>query len=45
MGPVAASLVYLAIQLRQSAKTTRAEMLQQHSLSLQSDLIALGRDS
>jgi hypothetical protein len=42
---VAVSLVYLAIQLRQSARTTRAEMLQQHSLSLQNALIALGSDS
>ena len=38
-------MVYLAVQIRQSAKTTRAEMLQQHSLSLQSDLIALGSNS
>jgi hypothetical protein len=41
---VVISLVYLAIQVRQNSKTTRAEMFQRFSLSLQSDLIALGRD-
>ncbi len=42
---VAVSLVYLAIQVRQGTKTTRAEMLQQHSLSLQSTLLAIGSDA
>ena len=41
---VAVSLVYLAIQVRQSARTTRAEMLQHYSLALESELMALGRD-
>ena len=41
---VVISLVYLAIQVRQNSKTTRAEMFQRFSISLQSDLIALGRD-
>ncbi len=42
---VAVSLVYLAIQVRQGPTTTRAEMLQQHSLSLQSTLLAIGSDA
>ena len=42
---MAVSLVYLAIQVRQGTKTTRAEMLQRHSLSLQGDIIAIGRDA
>ncbi len=42
---MAVSLVYLAIQVRQGTKTTRAEMLQQHSLSLQSTLLAIGSDA
>ena len=39
------TLFYLAIQIRQSTKATRAEMLQQHSLSLQSTLLATGSDA
>lgn len=39
---VIVSLVYLAAQIRQNTRTTRSEMLQQHSLSLQEQLIALG---
>lgn len=39
------SLVYLAVQIRQNTKTTRAQMLQQHSLSLQSDVLAVSRDA
>ena len=42
---VIVSLVYLAIQVRQGARTTRAVMLQQHTLALQGTLVAIGSDA
>ncbi len=42
---VIVTLVYLAIQIRQNANVTRAQMHQQHLLSLENDLLALGRDA
>ena len=37
-----ATLIYLAVQIRQNTSITRAEMLQQHSLSVQDLMIQLG---
>ena len=39
---VVVSLVYLALQIRQNTRSTRAQMLQQHQVALQSQLVALG---